>query len=212
MNVPATPVAWEDWPRRDVYRFFSALDNPIFGVTFPLDVTRLYAYTKARGLSFYYALVYLCAEAINSEEAFHFCERGGELFRLERRIPSFTDLKPGAEQFHIVTIEAGNDLDAFCRTARRESMGQTCFIRAEAESDALLYLSCLPWFPLTHLTNERGSDPSDAIPRLAWGRYTDDGGTKTLGLSVEANHRFVDGLHIGRFYENLCARIAALEP
>ena len=76
--------------------FFQKLSNPIFGVTFSLDVTRLHAYAKAHGISFYYALVFLCTEAINSVEAFHYCERADGLFRLERRIPSFTDLKPGA--------------------------------------------------------------------------------------------------------------------
>ena len=212
MSAPAAvPVAWEDWPRYEIYRFFQPMDNPIFGVTFTLDVTRLYAYTKARGLSFYYALVFLCTEAMNEVEAFHYCERAGGLYRLERRIPSFTDLKPGAEQFHIVTMEQGSDLDAFCRTARRESMGQTCFIRAEAESDALIYFSCLPWLPLTHLTNERSSDPADAIPRVSWGKITERDGHRTLGMSVELNHRYVDGLHLGRFYETLCARIEALD-
>ena len=210
MTVPATHVAWEDWPRYEIYRFFRPMANPVFGVTFPVDVTRLYDYTKAKGLSFYYALVFLCTEAVNSVEAFHYCERAGGLYRLERRIPSFTDLKPGAEQFHIVTIDPGNDLDAFCRTARRESMEQTCFIRPEAESDALIYFSCLPWLPLTHLTNERDEDPADAIPRISWGKFTEAGARKTLSLSVELNHRYVDGLHLGRFYETLCARIEAL--
>lgn len=211
LTIPAVPVAWEDWPRYELYRFFQPMDNPIFGVTFTLDVTRLYAWSKARGVSFYYALVFLCTEAMNEVEAFHYCERNGQLWRLARRIPSFTDLKPGAEQFHIVTIDHGDDLDAFCRRARQESRTQTCFIRSEAESDALIYFSCLPWLPLTHLTNERNNDPTDAIPRLSWGRYTERDGRKTLSLSAELNHRYVDGLHLGRFYEGLCARIAALE-
>ena len=33
----------------------------------------------------------------------------------------------------------------------------------------------------------------------------------TLHLSVEVNHRLIDGLHLGRFYEALCEEIAALE-
>lgn len=212
LTPKAVPVAWDDWPRYEIYKFFQPMDNPVYGVTFTLDVTRLHAYAKARGISFYYALVYLCTEAVNDVEAFHYCERAGQLYRLERRIPSFTDLKPGAEQFHIVTMDHGHDLDIFCRVARKTSMAQTCFIRAEAESDALIFFSCLPWLPLTHLTNERSSDPTDAIPRLSWGRYTEQDGRLTLGMSVELNHRYADGVHLGRFYESLCARIAALEP
>ena len=28
-------------------------------------------------------------------------------------------------------------------------------------------------------------------------------GRETLGMSVEVNHRIIDGVHIGRFYEGL---------
>ena len=100
----------EQWPRRDVYRFFSGMQNPFYMVTFQLDVTELRAYTKQNGLSFYYALVWLCTEACNEVEAFRLTLRGGEVWRLDRRDPSFTDLPAGSEVFHIVTLPAGDDL------------------------------------------------------------------------------------------------------
>ena len=34
------------WPRRAVYELFSGCDWPFYEVSFPLDVTRLRAYTK----------------------------------------------------------------------------------------------------------------------------------------------------------------------
>lgn len=34
---------------------------------------------------------------------------------------------------------------------------------------------------------------------------------ETLGMSVEVNHRFLDGIHLGRFYQTLQASIDALE-
>lgn len=49
------------------------------------------------------------------------------------------------------------------------------------------------------------------MPRISWGRYTEQGGRLTLGLSVEVNHRFIDGLHIGQFATRLDAAIRALE-
>ena len=54
------------------------------------------------------------------------------------------------------------------------------------------------------LQNERNFDKDDAIPRITWGKYVRQGGLETLGLSIEVNHRrFVDGVHLGRFYEAL---------
>ena len=45
------------WPRAEKFGFFSAVSQPFYTVTFRVDVTNLHAYTKQRGLSFYYALV-----------------------------------------------------------------------------------------------------------------------------------------------------------
>lgn len=50
-------IEYENWPRRELFEFFSALSQPFYSVTFRVDVTRLYDYVKPRGLSFYYALV-----------------------------------------------------------------------------------------------------------------------------------------------------------
>ena len=101
-------------------------------MTVTVDVTALHTYTKKRGLSFYYALVWLCTQSINHT----------------------------------------------------------------AESDALIYFSCLPWVSLTALTNERDFDADDAIPRIAWGKYHREGEREVLGLALEVNHRLIDWLHI----------------
>ncbi len=201
---------YEAWPRREVFDFFSRISDPFFSVAFRLDVTRLYEFCKERGLSFYYALVYLSTQAVNETEAFSYALRGGELVKLPARRPSFTDLKSGAEAFHIVTMACEGTIEDFCRAAREKSAAQTAFIDMSEESDELIFLSCLPWLDLTALTNERDFDPDDAIPRLAWGKYAERDGRRELGYSVEVNHRFIDGLHIGRFAERLQALIDGL--
>lgn len=49
-----------------------------------------------------------------------------------------------------------------------------------------------------------------ASPRVAWGRYVEENGRKTLGLSLEVSHRLIDGLHIGRFAQELERLISEL--
>ena len=205
-------IDYARWPRRELFEFFSHVSNPFYSVTFKLDVTRVYEYAKAKGLSFYYALTWLVTKAINSVEAFRYAVIDGKVVLLPERLPSFTDMKDGSEQFHIVTRPAGDDIGAFCLEAKRRSMAQTEFIVASGEGPNLLYISCLPWVELTSLTNERDFDPDDAIPRIAWGKYRDIDGRKELGLSLELNHRFADGYHIGKFNEALCALISRRLP
>ena len=198
------------WPRREVYDFFSRMDDPFYMVTFQTDVTAVREYTKRNNLSFYYTMVYLCTAACNAVPAFRQVIRSGQVWELEARSPSFTDLHPGSEVFHIVTMPCAGTLAEFCRAAAEKSAAQTAFLDQQGESDALIYFSCLPWVELTALTNERGHDPDDSVPRIAWGRYTAQDGRLKLGLSLEVNHRLIDGVHIGQFAQALERRIAAL--
>lgn len=197
------------WPRRELFDFFSPMSQPFFSVTFRQDVTRLVQFTRENRLSFYYSLVYLCTQAVNRVEAFRYALRGEDLVLLDRRNPSFTDLKPGAENFHIVTLPLEGDIRAFCAAARARSAAQTSLLDKEDSLD-LIYFTCLPWVELTALTNERDFDPDDAVPRIAWGKYAREGDRKVLHISLELNHRFVDGLHAGRFHEGLSALMESL--
>ena len=205
-----TGELYERWERKELFEFFSRVSNPFYSVTFRLDVTRLYDWCKARGLSFYYSLIWFSTKAFNETEAFSFVLREGELARLSERRPSFTDLRPGSESFHMVTAEAGETPEAFCAAAHKKSMVQDCLIDLSEEKDDLIFFSCLPWLDMTALTNERNFDPDDAIPRAAWGKYVLRDGRRELGYSVEVNHRFIDGIHIGRFCERLQTMIDEL--
>lgn len=204
-------VDMAQWKRRERYEFFKGLSWPFWSVSFPVDVTGLHRWSHENGLSFYYALVYLCTRALEEVEAFHYKDREEGIVWHDRLVPSFTDLAPGQEDFHIVTLEAGEDLADFCRRARELSRAQTDFVDDGAWQDEMVYFTCLPWMPITALSNERELDPTDSIPRLSWGKYvTDDHGRDSLNMAISVNHRLIDGVHVGRFYEALTARLEAL--
>ena len=199
------------WPRREHYEFFAPMSNPFYSLTFPVDVTTLKSYTKRNKLSFYYSLVYLVTKAMDQVEAFRYKCRGEEIVLHDHLIPSFTDLKPGSELFHITTLEAGEDMAGFCRRAGEASRAQTAFITAGPwPGDQLIYFTCQPWFPITSLTNERDLNPEDSVPRVAWGKYEEKDGRLVLSMSLELNHRLVDGVHVGQFYQRLNALMEAL--
>ena len=169
----------ERWDRREIFEFFSPLSHPFYAVTFRLDVTELCRVCKARGLSFHYAMIWLVTRAVNGTEAFLYTIRGGEVFLLDRREPSFTDRFAGEKYFHIVTMPWEEELAGFCAAAAEKSRAQRGFIDYAAEGDDLLFLSSLPWLDLSALNNERDLDPDDAIPRIAWGKYTEENGRRT---------------------------------
>lgn len=204
-------IDYEKWERRELYEFFSPMSNPFYSVTFNVDVTELYDYVKPKGLSFYYALTYLVTKAVNSVRALRYAMHDGSPVLLDERMPSFTDLKSGADTFHIVTMPCKGSLEDFCAEAKRKSAAQTSFIDMSSESDDLIFISCLPWVEMTAMTNERNFVKDDAVPRIAWGKYRIENGHKILGMSLELNHAFADGKHVGEFALELRRLISELK-
>ena len=108
--------------------------------------------------------------------------------------------------------KALNQVPAFRLRVRGDQvvqLDQTAFLQGE-DTDSLIYFSCTPWFDFTALTNEHSLDRDDTVPRLAWGRWYEENDRLWVHLSVEVNHRLIDGLHIGQMKEVLDREIAAL--
>lgn len=202
-------VDMENWPRRELYDFMSGLKDPFYAVTFTQDVTKLYGYTKAHGLSFYHALTYLVTKAVNRVENFRYDIDGGKVMLLDERVPSFTMLRRETELFYFVNVRASGTMEEFCAQAAEKAATQTTLFGEEDTRD-LLFISCLPWVELTGLTNEGMTDPDDCIPRISWGKWREESGRKTLGICLEVNHRLIDGVHIGKFAQELTRLIEAL--
>lgn len=200
----------ETWERREAYAFFSQIDYPFYAVTIPVDVTRVKEASKKRGLSFYHLMIWLCTKAVNSVEAFRLRVRGEHVVLLDRTDPSFTTLEPGKQQFQIITLPWEAEPDVFCAHAREKAKKQTAFLAQDEECDGLIYFSCTPWFDFTALSNEHNFDRDDTIPRIAWGKYYEQNGGLWLHMSIEVNHRTIDGYHLGLLKEAIDREIAAL--
>lgn len=195
------------WERKEIFDFFSNISNPFYMVSFIIDVTELKAFTKRHGCSFYYSLIYLCGKAMQGVENFCYTYENDSIYLIDERDPSFTDRKPGSELFHIVTIPAGENILDFCKAAAEASQNQKGFINPETEGANLAYYSCLPTLRMTALTNEFDvKNPqlaTENIPRITWGKYTEQNGRLELTMSLEVNHRYIDGIHIEKFAANL---------
>lgn len=114
----ARKIDIETWNRREPHAMFSALSYPFYSVTFPVDVTGLRGYVRREGLSFYLTMVWLVARSLDEVENFRYKIRPDGVWLVDRLVPSFTDMKPGAELFRIVTCPTDGTPAEFCRRAR----------------------------------------------------------------------------------------------
>ena len=200
----------ETWARRDAYKMFSGDDYPFYNVCFEFDVTQVRAFSKREGLSFYHVMIWLVTKAVNSVPALRQRVRGDSVVELDRTDPSFTELRCGEECFYIVNAPWQDDIRAFCEACAAKRDAQHFFIDNDRETDELIYISCMPWFDFTTMTNEHFFLRDDTVPRITWGKYVERGGRYMMHMSVEVNHRLVDGVHLGRFYEAMEREMTAL--
>ena len=191
-------IDMETWPRKDAYRLFSRGYQPFFAVTTPLDVTELYGFTKKEGLSFYRAMVYIVSRAMNELEPFRLRIRRDGVAVCKTVSPSYTTAgRDGA--FGITDVEylPGESMADFCRRAlEKEARQRETMVIEDEVRDDLIFLSSVPWFVTTAVTQEMPTDPDDSFPRVLWDRIHEERGRKLVNFTVQLNHRLLDGSHV----------------
>ena len=200
----ARRVDIDTWPRAGQYRLFRSFANPHFAITAPLDVTRLMAELKPRGVSPFTAVLYALTAGANAVPEFLTRFRGEEVVIHEAAGTSFT---VPANDSGFVFCEAPwradwTDFDRECRAcidAARHGAGHKG--EATEGQDEWLFMSCLPWLDFSAMTHPVGG-PQDCIPRIAWGRITrQSDGRHLTPVAVQVHHALVDGEHVGAFFE-----------
>lgn len=201
------PIDIETWDRREIFEHFSRMKLPHYTVAVSIDATPLITFAKENGVSFYLSLIYLAMQVLNGIENFRLRIVEGKVVLYDETYPSFTFMRQGQTLFQIYTCAIEGSLTKFATKASEAISHQQTFFGGLCEQFGLVYLSCLPWVETSVITNEGMDDADDAIPRLNWGKYAMHDGRLTLNMSLTVNHRFIDGYHIGQFFQRLQERI-----
>ena len=205
-----------NWERREHFEYYSKISTPHYCVAFNVDITNLLAFTRKNHISFYYSLIYLCTKSLNEIDEFLLEIEDNKVYRIDRRVPCFTDLKKGATIFHMVLLPCEGDIINFAKRAREESTNHPLPVDAlEGVNEPQIIYSCIPWADITMCSNERDyNDPKlkdDTAPILVWGKYVEHDDRYMINMTLDVNHRLIDGYFVGLFVQNLESKIAELK-
>lgn len=192
------------WNRREHFNVFHAMDYPHFNICAPVDISATRSVMQERGGSMNLAIVYVLARAANDLPSFRLRIRGDTVVEHEHVRPSITVL--GDEDlFSFCTIPWSSSYETF-RTEAEMMMSLRQKERVlvdEPGEDDLLFMSGIPWVAFTSIVHPIHIHPADSIPRVAWGKFADDGAQIKLPLSVQVHHGLMDGVHVGRYFERV---------
>jgi len=197
-------IDMKTWSRREHYKLYSALDFPYFGMCANVDLTEFHPVVKRLGISFTVATAYVLARAANAIPEFRYRIRQGKVVEHETAHPSITILTD-ENLFSFCTIEYTERFSLFSATATKRiaHVKEHPTLEDEPGQDDLLYLSSIPWVSFTSCMHPVHLHPPDSVPRFVWGKIFKDGGRMKMPLGVQTNHALMDGIHVGRFYEEV---------
>ena len=196
----------DTWDRKEHYQFFSRSDYPHYHIGANLDITEYHRQVKEKGIPISFALTYTVTQAMSQVEAFRYRILDGNVVLYDRLHPYFAYTAPNKKYFKMVLCEIEDDMAGFAYKAKEKALGQEeYFIREDTTGRSdLIFISSIPKVSFTHLSHTiTMSNPNDANPRLSWGRYFEENGRLLLPFNVQAHHAFVDGDHMGEYFEAL---------
>lgn len=210
----ATHLDLDAWPRREQFDFFRTYDQPYFNVCVPVDVTELLDFTRSTGRSFFLTSLYLSLAAANETEPFRY-RLDGDRVRVYERIHGGSTVLLPDNTFTFAYFDFTEDFVAFEEKATDKLewtyQGSPDFDPRD-DADDLIHYSVLPWLSFTSFSHARRRDPNDSIPKISFGKYTEDGeGRWKMPVSVAVHHALMDGFHVGRFVDRFQAKLAEPE-
>jgi chloramphenicol O-acetyltransferase type A len=192
----------ESWPRRKHFDKFKAFDHPHFGLCAQVDLSEFHPAVKGAGVSINIAIIYVLARAANSLPEFRQRIRGETVIEHEIVHPSSTILSSD-DLFSFLTVEYSTDFFEFTShaTERMALMQANPSLEDEPGQDDLLFMTAIPWVSFSSFKHPVHLHPADSVPRIAWGKFFQDGANWKMPVDVQAHHALMDGIHLGRFYD-----------
>jgi chloramphenicol O-acetyltransferase type A len=199
-----TLIDQETWIRKDHFKFFSQFEEPFFGFTVKIDCTELYAYSKANGYSFFLYSLHKSLLAVNQIEEFRCRILDGEVWRFDAVHASPTINRPDGT-FGYAYFDFEEDFKTFAAKAKKEieKVQQSKGLITSVTGDNIIHYSFIPWLDFTGLSHARMFSRQDSIPKICFGKMTEEGGRRYMPMSVHGHHGLMDGYHISRYVDLL---------
>ncbi len=192
------------WPRREHFAFFSAFDEPFFGLVAEVDCTQARAEARRLGVSFFLYYLHHALHAANAVEAFRYRIAQDQVYCYDRVHASAT-IGRDDHTFGFSFMEHQPDLAAFVAAATAEiaavQQASGLCLREDTARPDVLHCSAVPWVRFTGLSHARSFQRPDSAPKLSFGRAYDHGGALRMAVAVHVHHALADGYHVGQFLE-----------
>ena len=192
----------DKWNRKQHFLFFKDFEEPFFGCTANVDVSKAYTESKEYGISFFVYYLFCATKAANGIESFRYRIREDKVIVHDSISASPTINRPDGT-FGFSYIDHNSSLKKFRKKAEKEIekvRGEDTLIPS-ADMDNTIHFSALPWIKFTSLSHARSFAFKESIPKISFGKVFEENGKRMMPVSVHVHHALMDAYDLGRFLE-----------
>lgn len=190
------------YKRRGMLEAFKDRDIPFFSTTSHVDITNLKKFIDSHKSGFFLAISFLITKSVNLIPELRHRIIDGDLFEFSRVDPGYTVLLDDetfsfCDSSYVDSFKEYRELSAAKIKAVKD-----CPDHGFEEKHHMFFITNIPWFSFTSIVH-----PYDKkygyIPVIAIGKYFKEGDKLLVPIGIQVHHGLVDGIHVGKFYQNL---------
>lgn len=206
----------DNYPRKAHLNYFMSMERPQLNVTAEVDVTDLLKFCKEKKISFFLTfvhIVYLSASCIPQfRQRIHKLE--GDAFEVREYMESPTSHteSTGDELYCYCALHHNMPFEEYIEMAskKQKEARESGSLEEDPDIEAFFFPTCVPWIHYLDVVHPI-VDKYDSNPRFSWGKFEENFKERMMmPLTVVAHHGLVDGIHVGKFYENVEKNMKAL--
>ena len=189
------------WNRKQHFEHFMSLKDASFAITFKVDVTKAYQFSKVNNVSFFGKYLHATMRAINSIENFKYRIIDNKVVVYDVIHASATIMREDTT-FGFSYIKYSENLEVFLNNlnAEKERILNSTDLFAPIEAEDCIHCSALPWVAfIGH--KEPVSGKVESVPELAFSKVEQINDKRMMTVALKVNHALVDGYHVGQFSE-----------
>ncbi len=204
----------ERWPRRATFEHFRQLGNPFFSLCARVDVSAMLERVRSvHGATPFLGYHHAALFAANAVEAFRYRLDGSKV-RVLGALQAATTVLRADQSLAFVKLPYDADFGHFAAQAgplldAAKSATRVANLLTAPDDQALIHITTIPWLSFTSFAHARAMDGKDSVPKLAFGRFVQDGAKTWMPVAIEVHHALMDGLHVGQFYAQMQAALDA---
>ncbi|WP_394750550.1 CatA-like O-acetyltransferase [Spongiimicrobium salis] len=188
------------WERKEHFEFFGTFEEPFFGVTVDIEVTKAYSYSKKNGYSFFQYYLYCSLMAANKVTPFRYRIQNNRVWIYDQVHASATINRPNGT-FGFSYIDFSEDFSEFQKNVNKEitRVRNSTGLAPAVSGENVIHYSSLPWIKFTAISHARSFSFKDSCPKISFGMLQEEDGKRKMPVSIHVHHALMDGYHVGQF-------------